>query len=265
MTTHGRIERELYDYLQDALPPEDRSRVEQHLEGCTRCRATLEAISSTLAAVPRPAVPPAESRSNEFWVQLVRSIEQGTSPPPRRPAWSLRRWVSVLTVAPGLRRAALAVAAAAVLVIVLLQRTDSPPSTGDGLPAAIGEPEADEGVLLGEYLRRSKALLVELESSSQGRQGPLNLSVEQAVSRELVEEGRRLTMRPLDVRSTALVADLEPIMISVANSGDRMGKADMEVIRTSIRQRNLLFKVRMAELAYDPRTITAVMDRTQGR
>ena len=266
MRDHRHVERELYDYLRGDLPSEERQRVERHLEACARCRAARGAIAGLVEAFPPPSARPADSREKEFWSQLVQSIEQATGGKQRRsPA---REWqgASGFWMYLSAHRRAIALSAAACLIIaVVLYRAGPPPVSEAELSLSAAPPDAGEPELLGEYLRRSKALLIELENKAPEGKGPLNVSVERAISRELVQEGRRLTMWPLDVHSAALVADLEPIMISVANSGETMGAGDVELIRTGIRQRNLLFKVRMAELTYDPGYITTVMDRRQGR
>jgi anti-sigma factor RsiW len=41
------------DYLEGALPPSERSRFEQHLDGCTGCRNYLEQMRTTVRLVGR--------------------------------------------------------------------------------------------------------------------------------------------------------------------------------------------------------------------
>jgi anti-sigma factor RsiW len=39
------------DYLEDALPPEERARFDEHLEGCTGCTAYVEQMRATIRLV----------------------------------------------------------------------------------------------------------------------------------------------------------------------------------------------------------------------
>jgi anti-sigma factor RsiW len=41
------------EYLEDALPPEDRARFEAHIEPCDGCRTYLEQIRTTVALAGR--------------------------------------------------------------------------------------------------------------------------------------------------------------------------------------------------------------------
>jgi anti-sigma factor (TIGR02949 family) len=41
------------DYLEDAMPPEDRARFERHLDGCPHCVVYLEQMRETIRAVGR--------------------------------------------------------------------------------------------------------------------------------------------------------------------------------------------------------------------
>jgi anti-sigma factor RsiW len=53
------------DYLEGALPPEEHARFEEHIERCTGCRAYLEQIRQTVAALghlPEGALSPEAER-----------------------------------------------------------------------------------------------------------------------------------------------------------------------------------------------------------
>ena len=49
------------EYFEDALPPQDRSRFEEHIMSCPPCRAYLEQMRQTirlLGRIPEETVPP---------------------------------------------------------------------------------------------------------------------------------------------------------------------------------------------------------------
>jgi anti-sigma factor RsiW len=57
----GIVCRKAADYLEDALPPRDRSRLEAHLAGCPHCTEYLRQIQITISAAgqagPHPLPP----------------------------------------------------------------------------------------------------------------------------------------------------------------------------------------------------------------
>ncbi|MBI3914053.1 MAG: zf-HC2 domain-containing protein [Chloroflexi bacterium] len=57
---HARVEEKLSEYIDDQLAPADRARVDAHLRGCARCRASLASLEWTIALAkraPAPALP----------------------------------------------------------------------------------------------------------------------------------------------------------------------------------------------------------------
>ncbi len=104
---------------------------------------------------------------------------------------------------------------------------------------------------MGQYLRRSKVLLVGLSNLKTADGSPVDLSVERTVSRELIREARNLGEEHLDPRSVLLLRDLQKILIELANMEQQSDLPNVEIIRSGIEQENLLFKIRMAEATRD--------------
>ena len=61
----------LTEYLEGAMPPAERARVEEHLAGCRGCRAYLEQMRLTIAAVGRLSD---ESVAPEAEAELLRAF-----------------------------------------------------------------------------------------------------------------------------------------------------------------------------------------------
>ncbi len=72
-------EEQLAAYALGALDPEQRQRVEAHLDGCTQCQAALasyESVADGLLHAPNPKPPPRAIRA-----RLSKKIGQATGPP----------------------------------------------------------------------------------------------------------------------------------------------------------------------------------------
>jgi hypothetical protein len=227
-----------------------------------------EAHWAQLAARIERNLPPADPAAREQTAPGQVAREQGApGQPAREPAFAgrhatrdihagragrARRTVQPLTPGDWIRAffssprpaAALALAAVAVAVTALVairpwepeehvaQTVESAPSTQSDIAA---------------HLRRSKNLLVGLANKQAEPDAATDLSVEREASKQLLAENRRYRSEVLDPQSSEVLADLEKIMIEVANSRDHAPAADLDLIRQGIRQQNLLFKVRMAE------------------
>jgi hypothetical protein len=126
-------------------------------------------------------------------------------------------------------------------------------STGvvaDGRVAANADLTADlnqdERVLftaLDEHLQQAEALLVEVRNAPDRD----SLSLERTTAEDLVSAGR-LYRQTAEYTGQAgvvrMLDDLEPVLVEVARSPQRIGEQDRQWLRTRIDDDNLLFKVR---------------------
>lgn len=60
------------DYLEGALTRRQRRRLERHLRGCPHCRAYLNQLRITIAALGVPAEEPTDTATREALVDLYR-------------------------------------------------------------------------------------------------------------------------------------------------------------------------------------------------
>ncbi len=102
---------------------------------------------------------------------------------------------------------------------------------------------------LGEHLDRTERTLVELVNA--GGDGRVDISAEQAWARDLLEANRlyrQAAAGPSGDGNAALagvLAELEPVLLEIANSPSRLTSDEFEAMRDRIEARSLVFKVRV--------------------
>ena len=81
-----RVERLLSDYIDGCLSESQRIIIEEHLKGCSLCRASLKRLEDTLALIKiKAAESPSEAYWNRFWPRLRSRLEErdeGKAPVP---------------------------------------------------------------------------------------------------------------------------------------------------------------------------------------
>jgi len=253
MKPHAEIQDTLYDFVMNDLGAEETEAVRRHLLACRECQETVKELAHLVAAVPRPHERPSDRLDETHWSELAARIERKLPPGEtarRAHALTLRERFRMLVFSPrpaiGFAMAALTLAITATLVLRPWERQEpvGEPVSMQAGPVDVRDPfEADIAI----HLRRSKNLLVGLANTSAQPDAMADLSVEREASRQLLIDNRRYRSEVLDPQSSEVLADLERIMIEVANSREHAPAGDLELIRQGIRQQNLLFKVRMAE------------------
>jgi len=257
MRSHRKIRRLLYEYAHHELPQVLQAEVDTHIRSCSRCASELGKLATTVTLFPKRTVRADNERPAEYWNEFlfavekkIRAEEEAGRKPQRDLAKGLlplidyhRRWM----VYSG------AVVVTAILALVFW-RMVSPvrpePSHEETIVSAV--PVDSTQIQLTQYLRKSKALLVGITNTKANKERPLDLSLERKASRNLLREVRFLKRQPLDLRSARLLDDTEKILLGLANMREHEGASAVELIRSGIRQDNLLFKIRMAENAYQP-------------
>jgi hypothetical protein len=112
---------------------------------------------------------------------------------------------------------------------------------------------------VGEYLRKSRVLLVGLSNMDPIQGRPVDLTVEKELSQKLVEEARVLRDVDLVPAQSALMSDLDRILAKVSHAGPESHFPEITTIRDDIQRTNLLFKLRMTESLYADRKIRTVI------
>lgn len=249
--THKAVRQLLYEYLSGEINDQVRSEVARHLGECTHCAGELEQLKQVLHSLPGPVSRPSARRTDEFWSTFVSRVEQriGQKRGIRSvPVFDvLRSWLSFHR--PAVATTGLAVAAAGIVASLVLMKVPDVRQPREQIVEQL--PAVDEqSERVGQYFRRSKSLLIGLANKKSPEGMPVDLSLERQVSRQLVEEARQLREQPLDPGATQLMGEMERILIELANAENNDVRSNMDLLRSGIREENLLFKVRMAEAVY---------------
>ncbi|MFH1730651.1 MAG: hypothetical protein ABIF82_03240 [Planctomycetota bacterium] len=212
-------------------------RVDTHLAECGECRDNWLSLRHTLTLVDSAEAPDApEGFERVMWARVRPSL-----PPPlgARPRWwSPRMWAPIAGVA-------------AVIAVAFVGGRLWPRAIPPAVPAVSDEADARttrERVLLsalGDHFEQTEMLLVEIKNTPDA--APLNLRFEQQAARELVAAGRlyrETAAQGGDTQLTAVLEDLERVLVDVAGGPDQMNAQDLESLRARIEDDSLLFKVR---------------------
>ena len=96
----------------------------------------------------------------------------------------------------------------------------------------------------------------------------MDISTEQAWARDLVVENRLYRQTATETGDTAMTAvldDLERVLVEVANSPSELPEADFERVRQRIESQGIIFKVRvLGERVRDRETRPVADGRVQG-
>ena len=253
MKSHGEMQDVLYDFVMNDLSTEEMEAVRVHLRTCTECSAAVDELNQVVAAIPRPQERPSARVDESHWAELAARIEQNlpsSRPPERTHAMTLRERLRGFLPSPrpavAFALATLVLAATATLLLRPWEHQEPVEDRSVTQAERIVQGSTAEAGI-SAHLRRSKNLLVGLANKPMDSETTTDLSVEREASRRLLADNRRYRSEVLDPQSSEVLADLEKIMIEVANSREQAPASDLRLIRQGIRQQNLLFKVRMAE------------------
>lgn len=241
----------LYEYLQGELEPALAKHVEDHIASCNTCYAEFQVLREGARLVRPLQGKPSEQRSEAYWHNFAVSVQQRVQQAPKKTVSTnpVRNKIeSFLTYQP--QRVVALVGGLAVLVALItiapfrtVQEEGSLMLT-EGSPAERGMPVNAE---LTDYFRKSKILLIGLTNMTHPEGQTVDFRAESQTARKLIQQARSLENQEIDERSQQLISALEKILIELANMEDRANLPDVELIRTGIRQENMLFKIRMAE------------------
>ena len=240
-------EDDLIAYALDEVEAGTRGALAAHLETCAACRVSLDEIRATLSLAERTEVP---GRGDDYgarvWARLEPRLGEQASagrgagaPVAKAP----RRWTPWLAAA-----AAILIAAGA----YWLGRQSSVPApsveVAQTTPAPATGSIRERVVLaaLGEHLDRTERTLVELVNADSG--GRVDITAEQAWARDLLEANRLYRRAAQGGESPALsqvLDDLEPVLLEIANSPERLTSDEFKALRERIEARSLVFKVRV--------------------
>jgi hypothetical protein len=209
----------------------DTAAVEEHISGCEQCRASYQTLQRVLNSVDSFPVPErAPDYESRLWAAIEKRIDKRS-----------RRWSF------GWRPLFVAAAMAMVIVVAFL--------AGRSFRKAAPVEGADSGVrervllvAVGDHLERSEMVLVELANAGAPAAGRLDISYEQKTAEDLLESNRLYRQTAAsngDVATSALLEELERVLLEIAHSPSEVSARQLEELRRQIEDRGILFKVKV--------------------
>jgi hypothetical protein len=244
----------MIEALYGELAPAGKTGFEHHLDACPECRAEYAALGETLRLMDRRERPdPGPEFWDGYWDKLSRRMLWEQTEEGRRPSPA----ALISRVFSRLPRWAYQVAGAAALVLVGILiggRLTGPPGPATMRPTAAVPVQAGAVVQAGNFVERSKVLLLGLvnyDPATQDAYG-LDLGRKKAVSRQLAAQApaiRKGLNEPGQRRLRDLVTELEVIMMQIANLESGQDVDGIELIKQGVDRGGIFLKIDLDRMA----------------
>jgi Putative zinc-finger len=252
----------LVEALYGDLDPKQKSFFENHIDSCPSCAAEFRALTQTLKTMDKRVRPePGREFWDGYWDRLAGRMGKEAQAEETPRSWA-RKFGRAWNLAP--RWAFQAVAALALIVAgIFVGRTIlSPPRapvevSRQEIQTPPGQPGQDDPVLRARnYVDRSKLVLMTLVNYDPGSEDPygLDLPFQKQVSQELVSQAGALKSdlnAPSQRRLRELVADLETVLLQIANLESKNDLEAVEFVKLGVEKRGLLLKINLSEMGGD--------------
>ncbi|MBP1770119.1 MAG: hypothetical protein H6P96_737 [Candidatus Aminicenantes bacterium] len=250
------------------LEPGDREELDRHVASCPECAAELASLRSTLGLMDgRERTDPGAEFWDGYWDRLSRRMLWESIDEDRKPSL-VRRFVRSLAALPRWSYQAAGAAALLLIGIFIGGRLIAPPGgpvreTAASVAAGSVDARAAAVVQAGNFVERSKVILLGLVNSGPAGADTygLDLDGKKAMSRNLAAEApalrRALTGRD-QKRLRDLVAELEVIMMQIANLGSGQDVEGVELVKQGVDARGIFLKIDLDRMGRDARPAVTV-------
>jgi len=257
----------MVEALYGELVPGDRASFEAHLAICPDCAAEFKDMSAVLKVMDqRVRRDPGPEFWDGYWDRLAARPGAGNirAVRPERirrfplfgraPAWAFQAAAAVVLVAAGIAIGRM------VFVKPLDRAAGRTPSASATAPAII--PASAPVLQARDYFDRSKRIIlamVNYDPETQDAYG-LDLPLQKQLSRELVNEAgdlKNALKSPADRRLRDLVADLETILIQIANLESEQDVSAVEFVKEGVDRKGILLKINLTEMERPGRKASA--------
>jgi hypothetical protein len=237
----------------EELNAEQKKFLENHISICEGCESEYAEMTSALKVMEKRARPePEQAYWNGYWNKLARRMEEEKTLTPKSESW----W-RAFTFVP---KWAYQTAAALLLVslgVFFGRMVFSPPVSDTkqahrpGLISQQG-PGVELASRTQNYIERSKLMLLAIVNFDPETEDSyaLNLPYQQQVSRELVREASFLKQGIADSdqrRLGDLIADLEVILLQIANLELESDLEAIELVKIGVDSRGILLQIHVTD------------------
>ena len=243
----------MVEALYDDLDEDRKAEFNAHLQSCPDCARQYQQMAKTLKVMSkRETIEPDEAFWAGYSERLAGRLESEHETPlrTRRPVWRLH---------PVLRVGAIA---ALLMVGIFLgkwiwtgeQPTEHVPGAAVPTPqvANVANTLVDDRVQ--SYLQKSQVLLLALANFDPRTDDAvtLNLPSQRRISESLVQEAACLKTEltdPAQTRLRELVADLEIILLQIANLEDEHDLEAVEMVQRGVDKQGVLFRIDLSKIS----------------
>jgi len=212
----------------------DSTPIESHMAECERCRAEYRVLQTVLNTVDSAPVP---ERGPAYGSDVWKRIERRVSGRRRLRVFPWWIWAPL---------------AAGLLVMAFIAGRVSRQPEAPVISSAKNPPggQVKERILLvavGDHLERSQMVLAEISNAPDGK-GKIDISSEQRMAEDLLDGNRlyrQAANRTGEVAVASVLDDLERVLLEIANSPSQVDSAQMDEFRKEIKERGLMFKIRV--------------------
>ncbi len=266
---HTTFKKMMAEAFYGELAGDEKKEFNLHLMECAECTRAYKKMSTTLAVMHQRQQPePDASYWNNYWRRLEPELRRNHASPSQQSSWIVR-----LRDAIHVEPRFVFVAACALLLVVigagigrfLLQPDVVPPEMATtGQPSQDDVFRAEQVKRTGEYLDRSRTLLLGIVHLDTTGSHGTDLSRQKTISRELVDEARALQISlksPEQARLRKLVADLEVLMIQIANLEAQYDDPAVELVRSGVSRSAILLKINLEQMQMDTPVTSQQIDK----
>jgi hypothetical protein len=224
------------------LPTSEQAAAEAHLQACDQCREADARLVETLGLVDAaPPSEPPEGFERVMWARVQAKL------PERRPVG----WASGFAPRWAFAAGAVVLVAAAFLAgrwsgVPVTTPATAPTTETAAFATDDGLQERVLLVAAGDHFDRTQMVLAELVNADPSQPGILD--AERARAADLVSTNRVIRQSAAaagDDVMEGLLEDLERVLIEVANGGGEDTAAELELLKTRIESRGILFRLRV--------------------
>jgi hypothetical protein len=239
----------------EELDAEQADFFKQHIELCASCKSRFDEMSSTLDFMSKRVRPePEKSYWDSYEERLIKRIDEEGRIQPEKES-RRKRFTPAFNLAP---RWVYQAAAAFVLIAagIFIGRTIFSPSAAEIQQASQQVISQQPGIQLASrthsYIERSKLILLALVNFDPITEDPyaLNLPYQQQASQELVQEASLLRRDLADSdqrRLERLIADLEVILLQIANLEAENDFEAIELLKDGVNTKGVLMEINLAD------------------